>query len=78
MCDNNIRIVFLKSGFISGGFCSTLKDYDHATNKVRISRTEDCEMHEKRVYASRESSAKRKILNSFVKIRGEGDKHEEI
>lgn len=55
-----------------------MKDYDRPTNQIRTSRTEDCEMHEQGVYASREFDAQRKGLNSFVTVGGEDDEREEI
>lgn len=64
MCVTGIFwVMFVKSGFISGGCCSTLKYYDRDANKIRTLRTEDCEIHERKVYASRDFGVERKMLN---------------
>lgn len=65
MCDRKIRVICVKLGFIGGGICFTLKNYDHAANKIRTSRTGDCEMQDQGVYASHDLDADRIILNSF-------------
>lgn len=33
VCDGEIQIVFVKSGFIRAGYCPTLKDYDRVATK---------------------------------------------
>lgn len=71
-------MMIVKSGLISEGHCSTLQDYDRAADKIKISRTEDCEMYEQSVYASRGFAVERKMLSRFVISRGEGDGREEI
>lgn len=73
VCSGDTWVIFLKSGFINGGCCATLKNYDRAANRVTISRIKDCEMHEQRVHVSREFGAQRKMLNGFVIVIGEGD-----
>lgn len=45
---------------------------------IRISRAEECEIHEQRAYVSRESCARRKMSSSFVVARDEGDEEEEM
>lgn len=72
VCDGDDRIVFVKFEFQTEGCCSSLKDYYRAANQIGISRTEDCKMHEHRVYASREFDAERRALNSFVVMRDKG------
>lgn len=42
ICEADTRVMFVKSGFITGNYCSNLKNYDRAANKIGISRTEDC------------------------------------
>lgn len=70
-------MMFVKSGIIRGDSCRSLKDYNQAANRTRISRTENCEMHEQRVYFSRELGAEGGVLNIFVVLRAEdGDKEE--
>lgn len=73
VCDGDFSIVLAKSGFISGACCPILNEDDHAANRVRVSRTEKCEMHEHRVYASRYFAAKRIMLKIFVVIGGDCD-----
>lgn len=73
VCDGKVQMMSVNSWLISGGRCCTLKNYNRPANKIRISRFEDCKMHEHRVYASREFGAERKMLNNFVLARGEGD-----
>lgn len=41
--------------------------------KKETPRTEGCEMHKQSVYASHGFDAERKVLNIFVKVRGERD-----
>lgn len=71
-------MMFLKSGFTSRGFFPTLKAYVRAVNKIRILYTDYCEIHEHRVYDSRDSGADRKTGNCSVVVRGEGDNKENI
>lgn len=78
MGDGDIEVVFVKPGSMHGELRPSLKDYDHAANQIMISRIEDCEMHEQIVYASRKFGDERKMLNSFVIIRGEGDEKKEL
>lgn len=68
----------LKYAFMSGGGCRLLKNYDLAANRKRTLRTENCGVLEQRAYASREFGAERKMLTSFVVVRGDGDEQEEI
>lgn len=74
----DVRVMFVKSGFTSEGFCPTLQVYDRAANKMGILRTEGCKMHEQRVYASRGLLAERKIFTSFVVVRNDRDVEKEI
>lgn len=61
VCGGDIRVIFVTSGLKNGIFCSALKDYDRAPNKIRIFRqTEHSETHEQRVYGSREFNAEKK------------------
>lgn len=73
MCDWDIWVVVVKSGFIGAGSCSTLKDHDRATKKIKILRTEHRKMHEQRVYFTSEFAAQRIVLNNFLVVRGGGD-----
>lgn len=78
MTDGDVRMVSVKSGFISGGFCSKLDSYSRALIFVRASKVKGCVRCVQMVYASSKSRAQKKILNSFVAIRAEKDKGEEV
>lgn len=56
----NSWVSVVRSVFTNGGCFPTLRDCDRAENKIRMSPTEDCEMHAQRVYASRRSGAEKK------------------
>lgn len=68
----------VKSGTKCSGCWPTLKHYDHAADKVKISPIEDCQTHELRVCTSLEQGAKSKVLISFLIVRREGEEGEEI
>lgn len=78
VCDGDIGMVFVKSGFIKGGFCPSLNDYDRDLNMIKIPESRGCVLHEQRVYANHEFGAQKKLLNSFVLIRGESEGMEEV
>lgn len=44
-----------------------LKDNNRAANRIRISQTGDCGIHEQGVYASRKLGAERKVMISLCK-----------
>lgn len=56
---------------MGGGRCPTLVDNDCAAKRIRILRTEDCEMHVQRVYVSRDTGTGRKTLDGSVAVRDE-------
>lgn len=76
--DGDEQMVFSKSGFIIGDFCSSLDDCDRALNVIRGSIVKECVEREQRAYASPQFGARRKILNSFVLLRGKTDGSEEL
>lgn len=76
--DGNVRVLFVKSGFISRGFFSSLDDYDRALNVLRALSVEESVKVEQRVYASPEFGAQRKLSNSSVLIPEKRDGREEI
>lgn len=76
--DWDIQVLFVKFELVSGDCCSTLREYDRAANKVKILQIGDCKMLKQRVYARHELGAEREKLDSFVSVRDEGDKEEEI
>lgn len=47
-------------------------------NVVRTWRTESCALREKSAYAPQEFEARKKLMNSFGRIRGENDGKEEM
>lgn len=59
-CDGDVWVVLVKSGLIIESCCSTLKNYELAAEKTRISRTAYCKTHEQKMYASSESNADRR------------------
>lgn len=73
VCDGNIWETFVKSGFLSGVCCLSSKSYDPTAHIIKAPRTESCELHKQSVYTSHGFGAERKVLNGFVKLRGEGD-----
>lgn len=57
VCDGDLRVVLLRSRFISRDCCPTSKTYERGAVRIRISWTEVCIMHEQEVYASRQFGA---------------------
>lgn len=68
-CEENVREVFPRSESIGGGRRSTSNDYGSAENKVWTLQTENCEMHESRVYAGCTVFTDKAMPNSFVVVR---------
>lgn len=66
--DGDVRLMFVRSGLITGGFCSNLGEYDGALNILRVWPTERCVLREHRVYDDQNFRAQKKLLNSFVLI----------
>lgn len=75
--DGDVRIVLVNSGFINGEFCPSLYNHHGALNIIRATRTEVCVRHEQMAYAGQEFGAQKKLLNSFVFIRGKSDEKKE-
>lgn len=57
--EEDVQIVFVKSGFISVGLCPSLDEYERALNIVSAWRTEECAVGEQRFYAAREFRAEK-------------------
>lgn len=68
----------MKPRFICAGTCSSLNDYDRALNVARASNREKWAKRQEKVYASPESGAQRKMLNTTVLILGNRDGREEV
>lgn len=75
--DENIRIKFLKSGFVSEEFCPTLSDYIRLRYTSKSSETGGFVLHEQKVYANHEFSAKEKMMNGSALTRNESDKEKQ-
>lgn len=71
--DENVAMVFGKSGFISGGFLLSFDNYDRALGVSKAWQTEGCVLHAQRVYADQDSGAQKKLPNNFVITREERD-----
>lgn len=71
ICDEDIRVWFLKSVFLSRGCCSGLKCFDRVANKIKNLRTSDWKFHEQKVYASYEFGAEKKLSSNYM-IVGDG------
>lgn len=67
--DETARTVFVKSGFLSREFCSSLNEYNRLQNRIEISEIKGSVRLEKRLYATHESGAEKKMVNSFVTMR---------
>lgn len=76
--DGGLRMVLVKLGLTSGGFCPNFDHYDRALNVLRASIVQRCAEHEQKVYASSESEAQKMMLISFVLIRSERNGGEEM
>lgn len=73
ICTNLVESVFW-----SGGVCPTLTDYDTSRNKANVSKTEDCELQELKVYETHGFDTGKKMINSSVLTRRESDKEAAI
>lgn len=74
----DVQMVFVKSGPIREELCSNLEAYDGALNVTRAWWTEACVQHGQRVFAGHEFGAEKKLLNSFVVLRGERSRKEKV
>lgn len=78
MLDGGVRVVFVRSGSTSTGFCSNSDDYDRALNVLRVSSVEELVKREQRVYNDPELGAQREMSISSVPISGKRDGREEL
>lgn len=69
----DVRVVFVRSGFISGGFCRSSEACDGALSVLIAWGTEGCVLCEQSVYAGLEFRAQKKRLSSFVAIQEKRD-----
>lgn len=69
--------MFVKSGFASGGCCPTLKNYDRAENEIEFRGLMIVKCMSKEFIPVVSMVRRQNFLNSFVRIRGEGDEREE-
>lgn len=76
--DEDVRMAFVNSKLLSGGFCPSLDDYDSASNVSKASSLKRCMERRQKVYTSSKFKAQRKISNSFVPIGGAREKREEV
>lgn len=76
--DEDVRTVVVKSVFISGGSCPNLDDYDGSFNVVKAFSVKAYVKCAQRIYANPELPAQKKMLSSFVLIRGEIDGTDEV
>lgn len=61
MCKVDVQMASVKSGFLSGGFCLGLGDYDRRRNVVTASLVVEFVDREQKVYASSELGAQTKV-----------------
>lgn len=78
LIDGEVRMLFVKSGFINGGFCPRIDDYDRALNETRASSVKGCVKREQRVYANPDFEVGRTMLHRFVLIQRERTRKEEV
>lgn len=69
VCDGDSCVEFLQSGFVDRQFCSTLSDYEKSQNKIKLSETGVCLLHEQKMCTSYELGAEKKIVSSNVLIK---------
>lgn len=68
MLGQNVRLVSVKTGLISGEFFLSLDDYDETMNVLTDWRTKEFVLRERRVFACQEFGAHKKLVISFVRV----------
>lgn len=76
--DGDVRMVFVKSGFLTRGLPASSDSCDGGLNAARVWKTERSVLDEEKVYAGEELEAEKKLLHSFVLIRGKSDGKENM
>lgn len=76
--DGDARIRFVNLGFVSEGLFPNWSFYGKSRNRIRISETGSCVLHEQRVYVTPDFGTARTMMNRFVLIGYESDEEEEI
>lgn len=71
-------MVFVNSRLINGGVSSSLDDSDRALNALRAWRSETCVLREQSICVIQEFETQKKLLNSFLTIRGKSAGNQEM
>jgi len=83
-CDNpnyhegDIKLEFVQSGFVKGGFIPDLSDYNRAKNYISLDKMQSCLQYRQRIYGTTSFGPTKASRFSYVLMKGEQDGQEEL